>query len=116
MTVVDLSSCNKLYEPIRIAKTTAPVCPGHAAAQAWYACLVERLAMEQHRQGVSALVTSNILPIYDGLREDAQRDFVSALGALVADTLVSGEPNIGRWDPLLSIEEAIASENQEVAI
>lgn len=113
MTSIDLTR-PKTHEPIPTAMTVAPTCPGHAIAQAWYASLGDRLEMEKDRQGVSALVSSNIGPIFDGLAETVQRDFVVAVGALVVTFLVDGEPNAGRWDPRDSIEDAVTSEDEEV--
>lgn len=107
MTNIDLTSRT---EPILTAKTVSPLSPGHAVAQAWYACLLERLSTEEERQGVRSTVRSNIVPVFEGLVPAAQRDFIDALGALVTDFLVMGEPYAGRWDPKESIEEAIVSE------
>lgn len=115
MTAVDITPHNEQTAHIPTAKTAAPSRPGFAVAQAWYACVRERLDTEEDRQGVRALVSSNVLPVYAGLGAQAQCDFVNALGTLVVDFLVDGEPSAGRWDARRSIEEAVASENEEVS-
>ncbi|GAA0492438.1 hypothetical protein [Pigmentiphaga daeguensis] len=86
------------------AKTRAPRKPGHAAAQAFYAGLQDRLEREAERQGAKNAVPSNIGTLFLALHPDAHQDFVEAIGALLVDMLYSGDPYPGRWDPARAIK------------